>query len=226
MQDLKQQQAIAISIIFGSFLIALALYFANMTDIRGAIENQGAIAEISGDPRRADESIRNVYGEKDAETTIVEFSDFECPFCSRLHLTLKKIVDESEGEVNWEYRHLPLAIHRNAQPAAVASECVAKLAGREEFWRYVDLLYVNQNNLAPEVLKEHALSFGVEDSLYDGCIIDPAMAAIVEGDVGVAQRLGGSGTPFSVILFPDGSTRTVSGALPYQQWYQVINSTL
>jgi hypothetical protein len=77
-----------------------------------------------------------------AQVTIIEYSDFECPFCARFHPTLKKIVTESNGNVAWVYRQFPLVqIHQNAFERAVASECVAKIKGNDAFWKYADLLF-------------------------------------------------------------------------------------
>lgn len=77
-----------------------------------------------------------------AQVTIIEYSDFECTYCSRFHPTLKKIVSESNGNIAWVYRHFPLVqIHQNAMERAVASECVAKIKGNDAFWKYADLLF-------------------------------------------------------------------------------------
>lgn len=79
---------------------------------------------------------------KTAQVTIIEYSDFECPFCKAYHATVKKIVEESNGNVAWVYRHYPLTqLHANALEKAVASECITKLKGNEAFWKYADLLF-------------------------------------------------------------------------------------
>jgi len=83
-----------------------------------------------------------------AQVTIIEYSDFECPFCARFHPTLKRIVSESNGNVAWVYRQFPLTqIHQNALERAIASECVAKIKGNDAFWKYADLLF---NLVAPQ----------------------------------------------------------------------------
>lgn len=77
-----------------------------------------------------------------AQITIIEYSDFECPFCARFHPVLEKIVAESNGSIAWVYRQFPLVqIHQNAMERTVASECVAKLKGNDAFWEYADLLF-------------------------------------------------------------------------------------
>lgn len=83
-----------------------------------------------------------------AQVTIIEYSDFECPFCARFHPTLEKIVSESNGNVAWIYRQFPLVqIHQHAMERAIASECVAQIKGNDAFWKYGDLLF---NLVAPQ----------------------------------------------------------------------------
>ncbi|MCD5381718.1 MAG: DsbA family protein [Candidatus Pacebacteria bacterium] len=218
-----------IAIVIAGACIALALFYggtAEAPDTRYA-DTQGAptpsAKETPEPPQLPDEPVtretnNHIYGNPDAPTTIVEFSDFECPFCNRVHTTLKRIVDESGGTINWEYRHLPLSMHRNAQPAAVASECVKQFAGNDGFWRYADTLVTNHNRITPTFLKTEAEKIGLDAATYDTCIADPQMAAIVADDAGTAVAFGGSGTPYSIIVYADGSKEAINGALPYEMW--------
>src|SRR5207237_7967826 len=81
----------------------------------------------------------HVYGNPNASITLIEYSDFECPYCKSVHLTAKRVVDESRGQVNWVYRHFPLEMHNpGAQKQAEASECAAELGGNEAFWKFAD----------------------------------------------------------------------------------------
>ena len=81
----------------------------------------------------------HIYGNSKAPVVIVEYSDFECPYCKAFHSTLKKIIDESNGDIAWVYRHFPLHTHSFEELAA--AECVAKLKGNDAFWKYGDLLF-------------------------------------------------------------------------------------
>jgi hypothetical protein len=81
----------------------------------------------------------HLMGNPDAQVKIIEYSDFECPYCKIFHATLKKIVSESNGSVSWVYRHWPL--HQNSFEKVVAAECVAQLKGNEAYWEYSDLLF-------------------------------------------------------------------------------------
>lgn len=86
-----------------------------------------------------------IRGPADAPLAIIEYSDFECPFCGQFHPTMKQIIAEFPAEVVWIYRHFPLDnIHPQASPAAIASECVGKLAGNEAFWGFADGLFAAQ----------------------------------------------------------------------------------
>lgn len=81
----------------------------------------------------------HIMGNKDAEIVIIEYSDFECPYCKAIHATLEKLVKESNGEVAWVFRHWP--IHQNSFLKATASECVAQIKGNDAFFKYADALF-------------------------------------------------------------------------------------
>ena len=227
---MNQTNTIAVSIALGFLMVAAAIYFSGNTvvpigneqGVRGGSQNI-ALAGADETPRRSGDN-RLLYGNPDAATTIVEFSDFECPFCARLHPTLKQVVNESGGEVNWEYRHLPLAMHRNADDAALVGECIARELGNESFWEYSDKVFANVRSLSPDFLNGLAVELGFDSEALESCINEPEVMEQVERDVATAVSLGGQGTPFSVIVYPDGSTRPVSGALPYENWQSLLSS--
>jgi len=81
----------------------------------------------------------HIYGNPNAPIKIIEYSDFECPYCKIFHATMKKIVIESDGNVSWVYRHWPL--HQNSFEKTAAAECVAQIKGNEAYWEYSDLLF-------------------------------------------------------------------------------------
>lgn len=199
---------IALAIIAGSGLVAWSLYVANTT----------ALAEQDLTIQRANASERHLYGSADAPVVIVEFSDYQCPFCAQLHPTLKRIVDESNGQIAWEYRHLPLPNHPLAVPAARLSECVARYAGNDAFWTFTDKLFQAQGQLSEDYLERQATGVGLSSEQLAACRANPGIAARLEADTQAAAALGGNGTPFSVIVFPDNTYRPVTGAVPYEQW--------
>ncbi len=101
--------------------------------IAGTLENT-----YSGDIT-VSEPNDHILGNPNAEIMIIEYSDFECPYCKILHQTLTKIVNESNDKIAWTFRHLPY--HQNSFEKAIASDCVAQLKGSEAFWEYADLLF-------------------------------------------------------------------------------------
>lgn len=120
------------------------------TDVRGADSYESVknlIEEVrSGNVTRpytgnitVSEDGDHVLGNPDAEVTIIEYSDYECPFCKQFHPTLDRIVKESGGSVKWIYRHYPL--HQNSVERLVAAECVADIKGNDAFWKYSELLF-------------------------------------------------------------------------------------
>lgn len=81
----------------------------------------------------------HIFGDANAPVTIIEYSDYECPYCKSFHTTLTQLVTESNGSVSWVYRHWP--IHTNSFEKLVAAECVAKIKGNDAFWKYSNLLF-------------------------------------------------------------------------------------
>lgn len=86
-------------------------------------------------------------GSANPEITIIEYSDFECPYCARIHTTLEQLVEENDN-LTWAYRHLPLSFHAQAMPSAIASECIAESEGNEGFWHFADTIFANQDKLS------------------------------------------------------------------------------
>lgn len=116
--------------------------------IDGALAGNGDIEQL---PKETVAAIRpvtdadHIRGSSDAPITIIEYSDFQCPFCIRFHPTMLQVMAEYEGRVRWVYRHLPLtAIHPEAEPAALAAECAGELGGNDAFWQFADGLFANQ----------------------------------------------------------------------------------
>ena len=82
------------------------------------------------------DTMDHIYGDANAPVKIIEYSDFECPYCRQFHQTMLKVVDDSEGQIAWVYRHFPLDFHDGAMPKAMMSECVASAVGNDAFWEF------------------------------------------------------------------------------------------
>lgn len=197
--------------ILGLSLVAVAFIMKPTPTTMGG-QNLSPVREVQ----------QNLYGSAQADITIVEFSDVECPFCAQVHPTLKQLVDESNGTINWEYRHLPLSFHHNAEYGALVSECVATNLGNDAFWEYLDIIFANQAQITSAYLDATAVQLGLTSESIAACQADSELLARIAADEAAATALGGSGTPYSVIVFPDGTLRPVSGALPHEQWVALL----
>lgn len=214
----------SISIVLGFGLVAIAIFLqgSNIPALAAlSKELRGHEVATATSPSR--EVNRTIYGNPDAPVTIVEWSDFECPYCMRLHTTLKKIVDESGGKISWEYRHLPLPNHTSAGYAAGTSECLRTMVSNDVFWQYADSIFFGDGTRGVEHYRSLGSEFGLSEQAIDDCVYSDEVREQIEADIQVAQDFGGSGTPFSVIEFADGTTKPVSGALPYEHWASVLN---
>jgi len=221
--------SIAIAIIAAGALVALALFFSGQSARglpaqAGGGHNNGATASAGN--FRLPSAEDHVRGNPDAAVTLVEFSDLECPFCARLHPTLARIVEERD-DVNWIYRHFPLStIHSSARSAAIASECVAELAGNDAFWAFTDAAFQNQHLLGANWYREQAAGFGIDQTAFDGCVSNRETASHVDADYNEAIASGGRGTPHVVIITASGGLRPFSGALPYEQISALVDQAL
>lgn len=200
------------------------------------VERQRAAA-AEGERRDADarakamrpvsEGRDHIRGNPAAPVTLVEYSDFECPFCKSFHPTVKKVVDESGGRVKWVYRHFPLdEIHSKARKEAAASECAAELGGNDAFWKFADRFYEltpsNNRTDIDTVLPQVAREVGLDKARFASCLASGRHDRRVEEDLQNAGATGGRGTPWSIIVSKSGKTYPLSGAQPYASVKQLI----
>lgn len=189
----------------------------------------GAVPEApSGvvNPPREDDHIR---GNVDAKVAVIEFSDFECPFCKRFHPTMQQLMSEYEGKVSWVYRHFPLiSLHPQAPKEAEASECAAELGGNDGFWRFTDRLYEvtpGNNGLDLAELPKIAAAVGLDQAAFESCLNSGKYAEKVNSHYNEAAAAGCRGTPCSIILAGDQKLE-VPGAVPYEQLKAMVDSVL
>lgn len=153
----------------------------------------------------------HVRGNPDAEITIFEYSDYECPFCSRHHPTLQAVLDKYGDDVNWVYRHFPLSFHPNAMPAARASECIAELGGNDAFWEFTDLVFSSGSF----DFKAHAESLGVDAAAFDDCFASGKYDQKIQDQMAKGSASGVSGTPGNIVYNNvTKEAKLVSGAQP------------
>lgn len=172
----------------------------------------------------------HIRGGASAKITIVEFSDTECPFCKRFHPTMQKIIAAYPNDVNWVYRHFPLdSLHPKARKEAEATECAAELGGNEKFWAYLDRLFEvtpSNNGLDPAELPKIAEYVGLNKGEFTKCLESGRHAQLVAGQLQDAMTAGGEGTPYSILITPNGEKFPVSGALPFEKMKPVIDKLL
>ncbi|MAG52526.1 MAG: disulfide bond formation protein DsbA [Nanoarchaeota archaeon] len=161
-------------------------------------------------------------GDENAPLTIVEFSDFQCPFCSRFKdQTLSQLKSEyiDTGKVKFVYRDFPLSsIHPMAQKAAEATECADE---QGKFWEYHDLVFDRQSSLSIGNLKSWAGELGLNSAEFDECLDSGEQADEVANDLKAATAAGGRGTPFFIV-----GNQPLSGAQPFSAFQQAIESQL
>ena len=171
-------------------------------------------AQINGKLTLSD---RYYLGSENASVVIVEFSDFQCPFCAKARNVIKRIASERANEVVIYYKHFPLPFHENAFLAAVASECAGE---RGKFWEYHDKLFENQQALDPSSLIEYAEELGIGEG-FEQCLTSEEKKKLVERDLSEGTAIGVKGTPSFVI-----NNKLYTGLLSYEQLNQIIDEEL
>ncbi len=161
-------------------------------------------------------------GNRDAPITIVQFSDFQCPFCSRVEPTMDQIRQAYGDKVRFIWKNKPLPFHPNAKPAAEAAMGAFALAGNDGFWKFHDLAFKNQQQLSRESYESWAQQAGVKDmAAFKAGLDSHKWAERVEKDDAVAGQVGVSGTPAAFV-----NGVLVSGAQPFEKFKAVIDQEL
>lgn len=169
-----------------------------------------AAIDITGAPSR---------GTSDAKVTVVEFSDFHCPFCRRVQPTLTQLLSKYPNDVKLVYKHMPLdQLHPQARRAAEASWCAQQ---QGKFWEYHDLLYSGGPDGSDPTLSALAGRAGLDQSAYQQCMGSGKAAAVVQQHVEEGAKFGVSGTPG---FFVNG--RFLNGAVPLEAFVQVVEEEL
>lgn len=162
-----------------------------------------------------------VKGDPDAPVTIIEFSDFECPFCGRFYSdTLGQLEKEyiDTGKVKFVYKDFPLSFHPQAEPAAVAASCAGE---QGKFWEYHDKIFDNQASLSSGSYTTWASELGLDASKFKECVDSGKYEAEIQEDIKEGSAAGVKGTP---AFFING--QLVSGAQPFSVFQQAIEAAL
>jgi protein-disulfide isomerase len=153
-----------------------------------------------------------------APITIIEFSDYQCPFCSRAEETVKKVLDEYKGKVRLVFRQYPLPFHPQAAKASEAALCAAD---QGKYWEMHEKLFANQSALGVDQLKQHAKGLGLDGGKFDKCLDSGEKTKLVEASKKAGDEAGVNGTP---AFFING--RPLAGAVPFEKFKEIIDYEL
>lgn len=166
----------------------------------------------------------HIIGSPAAPVVLIEYSDFECPYCNLVYPTLKTIVAASNGKIAWVMRNFPLkSIHPEANPAANAAECIAEQLGNDGWFKFADAVFANQGKMGTAYYAQLAGQFGANMTKYNACFSASKYQSKIDAEEADAQNNGGQGTPYTVI-YGKGKQVPVSGAQPAANFTSVISS--
>lgn len=173
------------------------------------------------------EKNEHILGNENAKIIIVEYSDTECPFCKKFHMTMHQIYENYGGEVAWVYKHFPIAsLHKKAFNEALATECAFEQGGNQTFWQYVDEIYnrTNSNDSLPtEELTNIAKDLDLDMNSFATCMSTQKYANKVESDINEGISLEIKGTPTSFILINGKIVDQIPGAQSYEKVKEILD---
>lgn len=216
---------IAVSIIIVFVLIGFLVYSSkNKTESKTAASTTGS---ASNDIKITISETDHIKGEPNATVTLVEYSDFQCPYCVSFQPVMERIVNEYPGRVRWVYRYFPLPSHPAAKDAAIAAEA----AGRQgKFWEYsqkiIEKSQPDGTGLGSADLNKYAEELGLDMVEFKDDITDQGTVARVESDIASGNELGVRGTPATYLIDKNGKIEPLSGALSFKELKAKIEAVL
>jgi protein-disulfide isomerase len=220
---------IGASIVAGSFLVRDSLERAadELSALKAVVEapsRAGAPRDAAArgiDPNRryqVNTKGAPTRGDPDAKVAVVEFSDFQCPFCSRSVSTLDQIERAYGDRVRIVFKHMPLSMHSKAPAAHAAAEAAHR---QGKFWPMHDKIFANQAAMSPEKYREYARELGLDLRRFDRDVADASLKKRIDADAAEAAQLGVNGTP---AFFVNG--RYLRGAVPFQDIKKLLDEDL
>ena len=219
----------AVFVIIAVIVIVGFYFFRGGTfgGVTGNVVNEQQPTQLPSEIAKVEVSVDDdaFKGDENAPVTIIEFSDYECPFCARFYTqTLAQIQSEyiDTGKVKFVYRDFPLdSIHPQARKSAEAAECAGEQGGNEVYFKMHDLLFENGVKGGVDSYKQFAGEIGLDQGKFDDCLDSGEMAAEVNKDLQDGQSYGVTGTP---AFFVNG--KLISGAQPFSAFQQAIEAEL
>lgn len=179
----------------------------------------------AGPVKAVDEKADHIKGAKNAKVTLIEYSDFECPFCKRHFETMNQILKDYPNDVRLVFRHFPLTnLHQNAQKEAEASECAAELGGNDAFWKMHDKIFTetqSNDGLSLARLPAMAKEIGLDEAKFKTCLDTGKYTAKVQKDQQDGGSAGVEGTPATFV-----NGVMISGAQPLANFKAAIDAEL
>lgn len=217
----------------GNVNVALGAKDNTKGQIAAAADNQAAAKDEYTEPAGTVAPITDrdhSRGPANAQITLIEYSDFECPFCKKFHSTMKEVFAAYPGKIKWVYRHYPLSFHANAGKEAEATECAYELGGHDKFWQYADKVYErttsNGTGFALADLPKLAVELGLNKSAFENCLNSNKYASYVAKSLQDGQTAGVQGTPGTIILSSKAAPLLVKGALPLEMMKDLVDKAL
>jgi protein-disulfide isomerase len=187
--------------------------------VRADLRKGAQIAVLMQPPRVNIDATGPSKGPADAPVTLIEFSDYQCPFCKRAEPTVIALMEKYPTQLRLVYRHMPLdGLHPRARAAAIAAVCAEQ---QGKFWQYHDLLFANQQALADADLEKYGTDVGLDAATFKTCRQDPASENRVNNDATAARNAGLTGTP---AFFVNGIL--ISGARPIDDFTRWIDQEI
>ena len=195
-----------------------ALAEIQVADTRRPAERPSRVRPDPGQEYKVAIGMAPVRGSESAEITIVEWSDFQCPFCNRASPTLARVEKEYGDKVRRAFKHLPLSIHPQAPGAHAAAEAAHR---QGKFWEMHDKIFENQRDLAPATFERYAEELDLDIDQFKEDVASAEVKERIDADMAEAQKLGVTGTP---AFFING--RFLSGAQPFENFKRMIDAEL
>ncbi len=177
---------------------------------------------VVGDPAPVSKT-DHIRGDANAKVTLIEYSDFQCPYCSKFKATVDQLLKDYQGKIRLVYRHYPLSFHPQAMPAANAAECASE---QGKFFEYHDQLFANQEALSDAKYGEIADLLKLNRKQFDNCYSSKKYQARIDADQAGGNTAGVSGTPATFVLGAKGSKQLIEGAQAYANAKAIIDAAL
>jgi protein-disulfide isomerase len=162
-------------------------------DLRKKVAVQTMLPDVASPPMEIPEADFTAgFGPKDAKVHVVEFSDFECPYCARAAGAVSGLKAKYGDRVRFSYRHFPLSFHPNARPAAEMAQCAQ---AQDKFWEFHDAVFASTDGIGPDALRKAAETAGLDSGKLDACLASGEPGKQIDVDMKLASEVGVSGTP-------------------------------